>query len=268
MKQFFTLAVATMLSASMVAQVATFENEEGGINCAAESVWYGYDGEPEVEGDQEWTSGAYTFTTDAQPSQYYFSLFWVSSETANTSTGWDQPSRSAKGGAYEGNNFCVWNMDYYGDKAIRFDEQIVPGFYVNNNAYAINSMANGDSYAKKFDENDWFKLTCYGILNGDTVGRVVVDLAKDGWMMTEWTYVDLSTIGTINAMHFALTSSDASEWGMNTPAYFCMDNFGAAKETAVENNEVSTAATKMVIDGKVVILKNGQRFDMMGNQLL
>ncbi len=263
MKKFYTMiAVALLGSAMVVAQnVATFENEEGGINLTeTESAWQGADAP--VDGLNAWTSGDYTFKTYVAGT--YYSEFTVSNQTANTSTGWAEPYRSAKGGAYEGDNFAVWNMNYYGVDKITFSERVVPGFYVNNNAYAVTSMLNGDSYAKKFDETDWFVLYCIGLKGADVVDTIEVYLAKDGAIMTEWTYVDLSELGEIDGMTFGMSSSDNGDFGMNTPAYFCMDNFGAALPDAVSNTTATAPATKVVENGQVMIVKDGVRFNLLG----
>jgi hypothetical protein len=45
--------------------------------------------------------------------------------------------------------------------------------------------------------------------------------------VSDWTYVDLSalsTLGAFSTLHFALSSSDNGDFGMNTPAYFAMDS--------------------------------------------
>lgn len=259
--------------------VATFENEEGGINLTtAESAWQGAD-EPQI-GWNTWKSGDYTFNTFVDNSYgMYYSAFTVTNETANTSTGSAEPYRSAKGGAYEGDNFVVWNLNYYGVDTITFDKQVVRGFFVNNTAYAVNSMTNGDSFAKKFGKDDWFKLTCVGVLDGAEVARLDVDLAKEGKYINEWTFVDLSELGEIDGLTFEMSSSDASQWGMNTPAYFAMDNFGAAEpadyeepamaefedaETAVENTTVAVKAQKAIRDGQVLIIRDGKAINLLG----
>lgn len=262
MKKFYTMIAAAMVCSAMVAgNVATFENEEGGINLTeTESAWQGADAP--VDGLNAWTSGDYTFKTYVAGT--YYSEFTVSNQTANTSTGWEEPYRSAKGGAYEGDNFAVWNMNYYGVDKITFSERVVPGFYVNNNAYAVNSMLNGDGFAKKFDETDWFVLYCIGLKGADVVDTIEVYLAKDGAIMTEWTYVDLSELGVIDGMTFGMNSSDSGDYGMNTPAYFCMDNFGAALPDAVSNTTTIAPATKVVENGQVVILKDGMRYNLLG----
>lgn len=262
-------------------EVATFENEAGGVNVAkADTCWQGADAP--VVGWNSWKSGEFTFKTyyggDTGMGDYY-SAWTVSSETANTSTGYTQAYRNAKGGAYEGQNFVVWNQNYYGADTITFNKQAIAGFFVNNTAYAVNSMCNGDGFAKKFGKDDWFKLTCVGVLNKAEVARLDVDLAKDGKYINEWTYVDLSVLGEIDGLTFEMSSSDSSYGYMNTPAYFAMDNFGAAKPenyeeparaefetetTAVENTTVAFKALKVVRDGQLLIIRDGKIFNAQG----
>ena len=54
-------------------------------------------------------------------------------------------------------------------------------------------------------------------------------LAKGKNIIADWTYVDLSTLGKVDELHFALTGSRTGDYGLNTPAYFCIDDLGASK---------------------------------------
>ena len=269
------------ISSTKPAQVATFENEVGGINIAkADTCWQGAD--VPVIGWNSWTSGTYNFRSYyGGNSGYgdYFTSFTVTNETANTSTGYTEAYRSAKGGAYEGENFAVWNM--YND-TITFDAQVVPGFFINNTAYAVTSMVNGDSFAKAFGKDDWFKLTCIGVKGGAEVATKDFYLAQNGEYVVGWTYVDLSELGEIDGLTFTMTSSDIGDWGMNTPAYFAMDNFGAAKPdpyveperasfperpsaiNAVNDNE---HVTKIIRNGQVLIIKGNNIYNVLGNEV-
>ncbi|MBQ4391019.1 MAG: DUF4465 domain-containing protein [Paludibacteraceae bacterium] len=212
--------------------VATFENYAGGINVAhADTCWQGANA-PQ-EGANKWLSGTYMFTTN-KANWGGFTAFTVTNETSNTSTGMTAPYRSASGGAYAGNNFVVWADPYSTDAVVKFTAHTVPGFFVNNSAYAVNSMCNGDGYAKKFGQDDYFVLYCIGWKSGALVDTVKVYMAKDGEYINQWTYVDLSTLGKIDAMSFQMwgndiTTYDGQTYYLNTPAYFCMDNFGEAK---------------------------------------
>ena len=253
--------------------VAGFENETGGINLTtAESNWFGADAP--ADGWNNWTSGDFNFQTYAKPSWDYYSAFVVSNETSTEFTDFHDAWRSAAGGAFEGDNFAGWNLNYYGVDTMAFDKQVIRGFYVNNSAYTVNSMKNGDGYCEKYDNDDYFTLECIGLDGKAEVGRVSIDLAKEGKYMNQWTYVDLSTIGEINGLTFSFITSDAG-----TPSYFCMDNFGAPKPydyvapemtpfpgsgSAIDNIETSAPAVKFIQNGQLYILRDGKVYNVTG----
>ena len=270
-------------------KVADFENEEGGVNLTEpESVWQGAD-EPQI-GTNLWTSGAFTFASYANDWGDWgvgYNGFTVSNQTTNEFTGWEA-YRSACGGAYEGANFAVWNDPAQTEADITLAKaQVVPGFFINNTAYAVNSMCNGDDYAKKFGKDDWFKLTINATLNGMGIDtEVKVDLAADGEYINKWTYVDLSQFGPIDAIKFSLWSSDVVTYDgetyyMNTPAYFCMDNFGATKpagyveperakfegEQGIEDVEAGVKAFKVMRNGQLIIVRGEAEFTVMGQSI-
>ncbi len=119
----------------------------------------------------------------------------------------------------------------------------VEGFYINNSTYAYLSMLNGDGVAKKFggasgDDQDFFLLTVQKYL-GDSLytDKVEFYLADyrfsdnaDDYIIQDWTYVDLSSLGNADSLSFSLSSSDVGQFGMNTPAYFCFDDFTTKDE--------------------------------------
>lgn len=140
--------------------------------------------------------------------------------------------KSAAGGAYAGKNYVVWYEDGFTPNAVKLNTAaVVPGMYVNNNVYALNSMKNGDAIAgDPFGAEDFFTLTITGSLEGKAVNaKVEFDLGRGTNIVTDWTYVDLSALGKVDELHFAFSGSRTSEWGLNTPTYFCFDNLGAKK---------------------------------------
>ncbi len=116
----------------------------------------------------------------------------------------------------------------------------ISGAYFTNTTYAYLSMSTGDQFAKKFggtsgDDPDWFKLIIKGIDNGGNYTGTVdfyladfrfADNSKD-YIVDKWTWVDLTGLGKVVGLEFSLASSDNSAYGMNTPAYFAMDNLNA-----------------------------------------
>lgn len=278
MKKIFFLAAAAMMSAAMFAQlqVATFEDVTIG---APESVLH-------LSETGAIQSGSFLFAQEVADygdyGVYYFGNL-PSNKSDNTFESYLDAEKSASGGAYEGENFNVWTASYSGLDGITLDHAaVVPGFFINNTAYDVNSMTQGDGYAKKFTAEDWFKLTITASLNGaDVNAQVVVELAAEGKYINEWTYVDLSALGEVDAIKFALSSSDTGEAGMNTPAYFAMDNFGAAKpegyvepekaefdlSEGIHNTDAAVKAVKVIRDGKVVILRGEKAFNILGSEL-
>jgi hypothetical protein len=140
--------------------------------------------------------------------------------------------KSAAGGAKGGKNYVVWYEDGFTPNVVKLNTAAaVPGMYVCNNVYALSSMKEGDDYAgEPFGEEDWFMLTVGGSLNGVAVNETVeFYLAKGTNFVTDWTYVDLSKLGKVDELNFSMSGRRTGDWGLNTPAYFCIDNLGAKK---------------------------------------
>ena len=108
---------------------------------------------------------------------------------------------------------------------------------VNNGTYPFLSMLNGDSFAKKFggdtgDDPDFYSITIKATLNGeikeDSIEFFLADYRFDDntmdYILSEWTEIDLTSLGIADQLIFSLNSSDIGAFGINTPAYFCMDN--------------------------------------------
>ena len=74
------------------------------------------------------------------------------------------------------------------------------------------------------------------------------DEAK-AYIINDWRYVDLSGLGKVCKLGFALSSTDNGDWGMNTPAYFCFDNFGAEGEEVLpeKNVDIETAISDLTV---------------------
>lgn len=123
----------------------------------------------------------------------------------------------------------------------------VQGIYVTNSTYAYFSMLEGDAFAKRFggetgNDPDFFKLTIKKMLNGamgtDSVTFFLADYRFDNsaqdYIVKTWDYVPLAPLGAADSLIFTLSSSDNGAFGMNTPAYFCMDEL-------TTNDDVSAA---------------------------
>jgi hypothetical protein len=113
----------------------------------------------------------------------------------------------------------------------------ISGFYVTNDTYTALSMINGDGYAKKFggttgNDPDWYRLIVRGYDSQNTITDSVVYYLADyrfednsqDYVIKDWRWVDLSLLDEVTKLDFYVESTDAGLYGINTPAYFCMDN--------------------------------------------
>ncbi len=108
--------------------------------------------------------------------------------------------------------------------------------HINNSTYTYLSMRDGDAFAKKFggetgNDPDFLLLTIKkysgGAIDDDSIDVYLADYrfpqsAKD-YIMSDWTYIDLTTLGEVDSLLLRMTSSDVGVFGMNTPAYLCID---------------------------------------------
>lgn len=108
---------------------------------------------------------------------------------------------------------------------------------VTNTTYAWDSMLNGDGFAKQFggvsgDDPDYLllRITGYDALGASTgvIDFYLADyrFANNGldYILTDWTNVDLSGLGAVKSLDFALDGSDAGFGYLNTPSYFALDD--------------------------------------------
>ncbi len=172
--------------------------------------------------------------------QFMFWTGWAISNTTDTITpGFLNESSAMAGSGAEGT--ATYAVSYAFDGAVLrllgpAAGSTVLGLFVTNNAYAYYSMRDGDAFAKKFggpsgNDPDFFLLTVKkyrnGVLGPDSVNFYLADYRFEDnsrdYIVKEWTYIDLSSLGEADSLLFTLTSSDVGVFGMNTPAYFCID---------------------------------------------
>jgi len=114
--------------------------------------------------------------------------------------------------------------------------QPVEGLYINNATYAYLSMKEGDDFAKRFGgedgtDPDYFLLSIRGMLDGEMTGMEIPfyladfrsDNSEEDYIVSDWTYVDLTSLGNVDKLVFELSSTDNNAFGMLTPATFCID---------------------------------------------
>lgn len=200
-----------------------------------ESFWNGSDE------SGSYTSGPARYHNDFN-TEYFSWSGWAYSNTSDKSTPGFMNQYSAITGAGFESADAVGNYGVsskYGPVMIDFPEKAhaPEGFYVTNSTYAALSMEEGDWAAKKFggadgSDPDFFKLLVWGFADStstDTLDFYLADYRYENpekdYIIKTWQWLDLSSMGKVDSLKFGLESSDNGDWGMNTPAYFCMDNF-------------------------------------------
>lgn len=144
--------------------------------------------------------------------------------------------------------------------------QHVSGVYLTNNSYAYNTIRDGDNFSRKFGDTtgtgsglpqgtvpDFFKIVIRGYRSGalttDSVEFFLADYRAPGtandYIIRDWRWVPLGSLGKIDSLQFVLSSSDNGQFGMNTPAYFCIDNFTTNEDNISVPQSPALAAAKV-----------------------
>ena len=172
--------------------------------------------------------------------------FAYSRKTDSTTAGWTNQYSAITASGHNSEAYGV----SYGVSSLKFDTVLnVQSIFVTNSTYAYLSMRDGDMFTDAFggdsgDEEDWFKLTIKGYNNGSLTDSVEFYLAdfrfsdnSQDYIINQWTEVNLTSLGAVDSLNFSLSSSDVGSWGMNTPAYFCIDDINVSEITNI--NEIS-----------------------------
>ncbi|TVR50743.1 MAG: DUF4465 domain-containing protein [Puniceicoccaceae bacterium] len=122
---------------------------------------------------------------------------------------------------------------------------------ITNTTFAALDMLNGSAFSKAFggpdgNDPDFFRLTISGRnAGGSPTGQAVVVHLADfrpadnnlNTIVASWLPVDLTPLGSgVASIVFALESSDVGAFGMNTPAYFALDNLALVPEPAATSS--------------------------------
>lgn len=261
MRKFYTLIAAVMFCGGMsVAETVTvnFEDIDLGDNI--------YDNGASSEG--KFTSGGFDFINTYNTAYGSWDGFAISKSTSTAfedESFYTQQYNSCVGkGASNSEKYAVGYYSSYNTVtpiAIKNSENKLftpQSVAVTNAAYAFNNMRFGNSFSKIFTEEDEFFLTFLGYKEGVATGTsVTVHLAEEGMILFVWKTIDLTGLGEVDEIRFSMNSTDVGTWGMNTPAYFCIDNFSAEVSSATSAKAVSAAIelpTEVAVysaDGKI-----------------
>lgn len=215
------------------AQLVDFES----VNLAANS----YDNGSSENGNFIFNDVQFYNTYD--PTYFSWNGFSMSNVQDNVTAGWGNQYASFTNGGMNSSNYAV----FYSNGEIIFDQLVlVDSFFVTNTTYAALSMRDGDQFSKQFgsvngpDGNpdgtngeDYYLVKIITLdandLGIDTLDFYLADYrfsdnAQD-YIVNDWRKINLTSIQSgIKKIKFELSSSDNGQWGMNTPAYFALDN--------------------------------------------
>lgn len=220
--------------------VVTFENQklnDQGFWCGtAEGSGYSYDdgyGGVTTTYPCVYAESGVKFNTNYSVSTWgydYWSGFAISSRTQTTfseATLTPDQYNNITGKANSGEKFCV--VTTYGETIDIEGGAVVKGFYFTNSAYTVEVIKNGNSYAHKFDNTDWLTCTVVGTAADNSTKTVDIKLAENGTYVNSWQWADLSSLGKVVKLEFVFTGSDSGDYGVNTPAYICIDDMAIEK---------------------------------------
>ncbi|WP_162946582.1 DUF4465 domain-containing protein [Chitinophaga barathri] len=154
------------------------------------------------------------------------------------------------GGAGGSANFAVmfgyvdfFNQTYATRPTLNFTSGsgVIEGMELCLSSYTYGVIMNGNTFGSGAATplkdvaggTGYLKLQAYGF-NGSTatnsglpveiyLARYFNHLPVTG-PLTNWTYFDLSALGTVTRVEFNIVGNDSGTYGLNTPAYVCMDN--------------------------------------------
>lgn len=242
MKQFFTILFMLSLNFSFGQITADFESIQ------IDSFLDGSD-----------LNGGFQNGNIFLPNSYsggFWSGWSLSSTTDITTAGFTNQYSASNGSGYDSSsNYAV---GFGNQNQIKLDDislgDSILGFYINNSTYAYLAIKDGNDgfgAVKTFggptgDDPDYFLLTIKkysnGTLSTDSIDFYLADYRfadnSMDYVINEWTYVDLTSLGAADSLSFTLSSTDNHPmFGMNTPAYFCLDNI-VTSGTLVSNNNI------------------------------
>ncbi|HMM75562.1 MAG TPA: DUF4465 domain-containing protein [Gammaproteobacteria bacterium] len=156
---------------------------------------------------------------------------WTYSNQTDTQTpGFGNEASAVTGGGVNGS--AQYGVAFLGEARISFAAAtLLEGAWFTNTTYTYRAVKDGvdgndPPFVKgPFTAGDFLKLTIQGRDANDSVTATVDFLLADGSAVLDtWTWVDLAGLGAVHALSFLMESSDSGMFGMNTPAYFAMDD--------------------------------------------
>ncbi len=218
---------------------ATFDD----LYLPEESQWYGDTKDPDYY-TGSFFSGSFEFNNLYMADWNSWAFFGYSNHTATGFSNYLTDQYNAiTGSGYDGSaNFGVlYASDWMGSAEVTLSNtsegEVVDGFWFTNSSWVVDAILNGDGYSPKFDQGDYLALNITGVAaNGDNITTecILADYRSeneiDHYYVDSWQWFDLRSLGEVVKLKFSMTSTKANSYGVTTPTYVCLDNFGGSRE--------------------------------------
>jgi len=181
----------------------------------------------------------------------YWEGFSVSNMKDDSTSGYLNQYSSITGGGYQSENYGI----LYAQGTIKLEGaalgKTVSGFYITNGTYAYFDMKEGSTFSKKFggstgNDPDYLRIVISAWKDSGNAADTSIEVyladyrnsdnSKD-FILKDWQWVDLKSFGAVDSFGFYFESSDTGDFGINTPRYFCIDNFNGTPAGLVKNKE-------------------------------
>lgn len=139
--------------------------------------------------------------------------------------------------AHSGDNFMVTygysdGSKFATDSRPVFDFQDgvarqVKGLWITNNSYFLHSLTQGDSFNQSATDDTFIDVTFEGFdAAGISQGMVKYRIQDGKKALTDWAYVDLSSLGKINTLkiNYEFSKDQDNGYGFAAPAYLVIDD--------------------------------------------
>ncbi len=139
--------------------------------------------------------------------------------------------------AHSGDNFIVTygysdGSQFATDSRPVFDFQDgvarqVKGLWITNNSYFLHSLIQGDSFNQSATDDTFIDVTFEGFdAAGISQGMVKYRIQDGKKALTDWAYVDLSSLGKINTLkiNYEFSKDQDNGYGFAAPAYLVIDD--------------------------------------------
>lgn len=260
MKKVFTLIILFFTLSLGISQGVDFES------FGLEPGTFDNDSSPEPF----FESDNFRFPNDYNAEFDFWSGWAISADTDTQTPGFmNQYSSIAGTGADDSQTYAVSFASP--SSVIILEEEglrAIDSIQVNNSTYTYLSMRDGDSFAKKFggetgDDPDFFLLTIKSYGAGALIDSISFYLAdyrfednSQDYIVDEWTTIAFSDSEAQDSLVFSLSSSDNGMFGMNTPAYFCVDNIKTNNILSTADNTLSGISLVNTLADEMLLVNN------------